>query len=432
MPTTGSRRKDAPARHVTNPVRRLSGLNAISLLGMIEEGVDRIDWTPDKTNSISSTTGRLVHEGRRAAEVRPSAPSKEQIAALLDLLDLHLSQAATDQQHVDPDQLTLRVPVLSTEARGAIGTLVDALVIPVSVQVLELDQKDKWADATTGWDLADVNEYERWPELLSRPRPVPSLVSDIVAEAALPGLRGYPMLSTVGRWSLRLEGLEVGRANAKQAKLGVGKDGRAGDRSRQREFWVGATGHATPLVTADAVEAARVISTFAAQWHSLGATYIDQDEHALESRILRGAAPIEIDGKPLSLIRPDPVVNWGSQFPTKWGPGGKSRYLDALLRDGSTPWAIEMKVQGGAGVGQYYRHAVAQAVLYREFIRRATPLHDPWFVDQDLDATWCEAAVVVPRLTNPRHVHWRDHVLRLCEAFNVAFVEVDPEHALRH
>ena len=64
-------------------------------------------------------------------------------------------------------------------------------------------------------------------------------------------------------------------------------------------------------------------------------------------------------------------MNWGSQFPTKWGPGGKSRYLDALLRDGSTPWAIEMKVQGGAGVGQYYRHAVAQAVLYREFIRRA-------------------------------------------------------------
>ena len=31
-----------------------------------------------------------------------------------------------------------------------------------------------------------------------------------------------------------------------------------------------------------------------------------------------------------------------------------------------------MKVAGSAGVGQYYRHAIAQAVLYREFIKRAT------------------------------------------------------------
>jgi hypothetical protein len=240
------------------------------------------------------------------------------------------------------------------------------------------------------------------------------------------------MLSTTEGWSLRLEGLEVGRADANQVKLGVGEDGKHGAQSRKRASWVSATGHTSPLVTADAGEASRVISTFAEEWQGLGATYVGHDEHALESRILRGATSIDIDGKPLSLIKPDPVVNWGSQFPTKWGPGGKYRYLDALLRDGLTPWAIEMKVQGGAGVGQYYRHAVAQAVLYREFIRRATPLHDPWFKDQGLRASECEAAVVVPRLTNPRHVHWRDHVVRLCEAFDVAFVEVDPEHALQH
>jgi hypothetical protein len=34
-----------------------------------------------------------------------------------------------------------------------------------------------------------------------------------------------------------------------------------------------------------------------------------------------------------------------------------------------------MNVAGSAGVGQYYRRAIAQAVLYREFIKRATPLH---------------------------------------------------------
>ena len=43
------------------------------------------------------------------------------------------------------------------------------------------------------------------------------------------------------------------------------------------------------------------------------------------------------------------------------------------LPDDETPWAIEMKVAGSAGVGQYYRHAIAQAVLYREFIKQATP-----------------------------------------------------------
>lgn len=392
--------------------------------------MDRVVWTPDKANSISSTTGRLVVDGARAAEVRPDASSKEQIAALLDLLDLHLSKVATSQA-VHPDQITLRVPVPSTEARGAIGTLIEALVVPVQVNVLELGQDSAWGPAQTGWNLGNVTEYSRWPELLSRPRPVPSLVSAIVEEAGLPALRAYPMLSSAGGWSLRVEGLEVGRANAKQVKLSVGKDGKNGDQSRQREFWVATTGRAVPLVTADAVEAAGLISSFAAKWQSLGATNTDHDEHALESRILRGATPIEIDGTPLSLIQADSVVNWGSQFPTKWGPGGKSRYLDALLRDGSTPWAIEMKVQGGAGVGQYYRHAVAQAVLYREFIHQAVPLH-PWFETRGLDATKCQAAVVVPRLTNPKHVHWRDHVVRLCEAFDVAFVEVDPEHALRH
>jgi hypothetical protein len=240
------------------------------------------------------------------------------------------------------------------------------------------------------------------------------------------------MLSTRAGWSLRLEGLEVGRVDDRGITLRVGKDSKVGNRSSQRRAWVEATGHDEPLTTDDVNGAAQTITSFATSWHAPGQTRAEQDEHALESRILRGATPIHVDNEPLALIRKDDgVVNWGSQFPTKWGPGGKARYLDALLRNGSTPWAVEMKVEGGAGVGQYYRHAVAQAVLYREFIRRATPLH-PWFDAQELDASRCQAAVVVPRLMNPRHERWRDHVTRLCAAFEVAFVEVDPSHARRH
>lgn len=393
--------------------------------------MESINWAADKVNSISSATGRLVtNDGRRAVEVRPGASSKTQIAALLDLLDLHLSDVDAGQP-VRSDAVALRVPDPTSEARGAIGTLVESLAAPLQVEVVELKNGD-WSPAAKGWDLADVNEYAGWPELLARPRDVPPLVAEVVQTADLPALRAYPMLSTRAGWSLRLEGLEVGRANANVVKLKVGKEGKTGGRSRQREVWVSATGLEDPLTTSDVSVAAAAISAFAAAWADLAAVKVDHDEHALESRILRGATPIEVEGNQLALIQPDDgVVNWGSQFPTKWGLGGKSRYLDALLRDGSTPWAIEMKVQGGAGVGQYYRYAVAQAVLYREFIRQAEPLH-PWFEARSLKAKDCQAAVVVPRLTNPRQLHWRDHVARLCAAFEVAFVEVDPHHALRH
>lgn len=46
-----------------------------------------------------------------------------------------------------------------------------------------------------------------------------------------------------------------------------------------------------------------------------------QNEHVLESRILRGDVAVTVDAGILERIRPDPVVNWGSQFPTVWGPG---------------------------------------------------------------------------------------------------------------
>lgn len=392
--------------------------------------MEDIDWSPDKLNSLSSATGRLVLDGERAAQVRPGASSKTQIAALMDLLDLHLSRVDV-REILAPDRVALRVPDLTNEARGALGTLIGALIEPVRVRILEGQSPAGWAPAAVGWDLVDDTEYSRWPGLLNRPRPVPSLVTAIVRAVDSPALRAYPMLSTLAGWSLRLEGLEVGRANAKQVRLQVGKDGKNGGMSPQRKAWVSATGRRDRVVTADVNEAARVITSFAKAWRALGTTGVDHDEHALESRILRGATPVEVVGRPLSLIEPDPIVNWGSQFPTKWGPAGKARYLDALLRDGSIPWAIEMKVQGGGGVGQYYRHAVAQAVLYREFIRQATPLH-PWFDARGLESAKCEAAVVVPRMTNPRHAQWRDRVARLCEAFGVTFVEVDPEHALRH
>jgi hypothetical protein len=102
--------------------------------------------------------------------------------------------------------------------------------------------------------------------------------------------------------------------------------------------------------------------------------------------------------------------------------------LPCRRNKGRTPWAIEIKVdidRSGTGMGGYYRHAISQAVLYREFIRAGTPLHS-WFTGQDLDAEECCAAVVVPDLTtgNARRDHRLD-LQSICKLFDVELIEVD-------
>lgn len=119
-------------------------------------------------------------------------------------------------------------------------------------------------------------------------------------------------------------------------------------------------------------------------------------EARLEDRVLRGVAPVRIDGATLA-----PVSRWG-QLPTLWAAPDHARdaqntFLDVLMRDGATPWAVELKHPAGSARGEQYRHAVGQAVLYRHFIRGARPLH-AWFEAQDppLTAAACCAAVGIP------------------------------------
>jgi hypothetical protein len=232
---------------------------------------------------------------------------------------------------------------------------------------------------------------------------------------------------------MRMEGLEVGRAQQDGGWLDVGKDGVNGAQSEPRRVWQQATRlrdrHSVQVHDqASIVSGAQLLRRFAREWFRPG--HSRQNEHALESRVLRGAVPLRTsEGAGLELIRGhDPLVNWGSQFPTKWGRGGQARYLDALLRDGTTPWAVEMKVAGGAGVGVYYRHAIAQALLYREFIRGATPLHW-WFARQGLQAGDCRGAVVVPELAGAA-APWRPGLAQLCDDFGVDLIEVPAASAI--
>jgi hypothetical protein len=124
-----------------------------------------------------------------------------------------------------------------------------------------------------------------------------------------------------------------------------------------------------------------------------------QREHALEAHVLSGRIQLSTGAGALSPVtNVDDGVLRTAQFPTLWEDAvGPPRYLDALLADSEgRPWAIELKFQApNARPGVYLRHGIAQAVLYRHFIRNA-PALDDWFSARGLRRTECQAAVAFP------------------------------------
>ena len=405
---------------------------------------------PDNALSISSEVIRCVHEGRRAVVVPGTGSSrssytKPQIDALVDLLHLYRCTAPPDGVTVT-SELDIILGGARPEASDALFTLVRSLKGAPAVRIFDYRHDSAITRlADTRFKPAAARRILGWQRLLSeilQQRELPPLVRDVMDKVRRQELRAYPMLSRPGRWSIRLEGLEVAQLDAAGGFVDIGKNGKDNAVSPARSVWLRAAEPGVPRdVRADdpgaSAAAARQITRFATAW--LDPNGKQQNEHALESRILRGYTPIDVPGVgTLELIPPprrdlERYVNWGSQFPTLWGTGGSTRYLDALLRKGRTPWAIEIKVDidgSGTGIGGYYRHAISQAVLYREFIRAGTPLHF-WFTGQDLDADDCRAAVVVPDLTagNARRDHRAD-LRSICKLFDVELIEVDRQDAI--
>jgi hypothetical protein len=399
-------------------------------------GVSHVDVTPDKVNSVSSAVARCVYDGDRA--VAAASDTKTQIGALLDLVDLHLHGAdRVAGAPVRADRVTCLVVEddPASEAIDALRTLAACLRAPFEVRLLRVTTDGTVRPVASGTpDLSDIDRYryKRWRGLLAGiDDGPPTLVRDVIAAAARPELRAYPMLSGKGTWSLRVEGLEVGRFGPGEGVLGVGKDGKTGKKSAKRQAWIDVAGHEPVHVKPETAQAAgRLIDRFAQAFlgeSNDGVKKPKQDEHALESRVLRGVVQLILDdGTRLELLTrtADELVNWGSQFPTRWGrpKSSSARYLDALLRVDRTPWAVEIKVDGGGGTGRYYRHAVAQAVLYREFIRHATPLSQ-WFARHGLDQCECRAAVAVPEFARAGDMK-EQRLAAVCRAFGVQLLRV--------
>jgi hypothetical protein len=402
--------------------------------------VSAIDAASDRRNSVTSTVVRCVRRGRRTVAV--GTDTKTQIGALLDLVDLHLHGAdVRDGTPVAPDEVTflLAADDWDTEAEGALRTLVAQLDAGIRVDLHRLTSHGEVLPISAAGldDLGDHRKYRYtdWLGLLAGVEDCPPpLAQRLMRAVPREEFRAYPVLGSNNCWSLRLEGLEVAQIGPYKGWADVGAD-YDGRRGRERTTWLETVPDSRLDITdgdGSVDTSAAALNRFAEAWAEVLSGSGKHNEHALESRVLRGLVPVRTSSGALDLLRGSDAarVNWGSQFPTRWGRTNArgARYLDALLRDGQTPWALELKVEGPQSVGYYYRHAVAQAVLYRHFIRSAIHLA-PWFEGLKLDHTACRAAVVVPTFRS-EHRKWRDRLLQVCQVFDVELVEVPEQYAL--
>ena len=126
------------------------------------------------------------------------------------------------------------------------------------------------------------------------------------------------------------------------------------------------------------------------------------------------------------------------QFPAAYSDAGKARFIDAVLYADDTPWVIELK-DLQAGRGSYLRHGIAQAVLYRRFLRRASVMH-PYFSDliPPLEPRLTRSAVAFPAFgSSPGGAKRLQELRELAALFDVAVIELDttihdaPERAAR-
>jgi hypothetical protein len=240
-----------------------------------------------------------------------------------------------------------------------------------------------------------------------------------------PSFRWYRTV-TGASWSGRIEGLEVCRmsSDGNTLTINVGRDGKNGAKSRARKMFLGELNRSFSDAIPDNLGAQADLIRSLADAREAAAGGGAYDEHFVESRVLRKALPVELKGVAL-----DPVFSeFPCQFPTMWETRKRqARYVDAFMRQGDVPYVVELKI-GNTVNGQYFRDAITQVALYREFLKQATPLHGWLKTAFGLDASCCEAVVAFPVDLDAK----RDQVAALDEVaayFGVHVVGLKPELA---
>jgi len=277
-------------------------------------------------------------------------------------------------------------------------------------------------------DFANDLRVQSWAEALERRQDatLPPIGVDLAsALASTASFRWYRNV-TGSYWSGRVAGWEVARLRDKGGSVTFGEtqaDREAGECFRQENL----------------PELVRRIEAFAQDRrntrHRRGQ---HKQEHLLESAMWRGPSVVEVQvpGYPEPL---QPLVSAAEpplQVPALFSPDCTCRFMDAVMRAGSTAWVVELKV-ATSGQGKAYLDAITQAVLYREFLRTATPVAI-WLRErlgmQPEEELRVEAAVAFPRLRARSRSEALNRLQALRETarvFGVEVVELDEWDSLR-
>lgn len=267
--------------------------------------------------------------------------------------------------------------------------------------------------------------FRNWMRNLPDSKPLPALAKDIEKLVKDPLFRWYKSV-TGGFWSGRVGGLEVCRVDldGQAGQVNIGREGKNHNCGRARQEFCSITSKMKFLEHKFAPnrieEVASVIMALVEARKSSDLNLV-QREHLLESQLLSGAIKIKAEKGELDPVYKDNPF----QFPTLWGPGGQPRFVDALMSHGDIPYVVELKKPSGSSPGQGYRHAITQAVLYREFIRRNEYVH-PWFEKKGLKPGQCRAVVAFPTFpkNDPKKKMLLDHHRAVSKVFGVELVEI--------
>lgn len=372
-----------------------------------------VECSSDRVRSISSSRVRgligkdaFVAVAAHEPDEKPNAD--EQVKGFLDAISWQLEKAPSGRA-----RYFIGRSAKTTQVLQALATLNKAL--PERRRVLITVDDEPQDPELPNFE----NEKPRWHKkltdrdaLLDKP---PSLVSELERRVGDPAFRWHLTVSA-NAWSGRLGGLQICSVDRQGTKgtLSVGK--RGSDHKAAQRFRELTNEELVEFDLSTVDNAADVIRDFARSRASLG-----DPEHRLEATILsRDVVLRTAAGDPL-----EPAIEV-SQFPAVWWEDDKAnRYTDLLMHVEDVPWIVELKVDS-QGQGQYYRHAVGQVVLYREFIRNARSLR-PWFLNRatPLDASKCRAAVVFPAIRGSRAARFLKDVETLGRFFGVDIITIE-------
>ena len=365
---------------------------------------------------ISSKLLRWVDDDTLALAAGSDLNKDEQINAVVDGVHWHIQAKGM------AGKLTIMVGKrrdsnAMDEVLNAMGDLVRNLKIPLSVNVLvdgQLKVPESKSEMNTRSWLSQINDRDE-----KTPPKVALNLSELVNDNSF---RWYRTVAG-DYWSGRIDGLQVCTVSddGKTCILDVGKTGKNGKNSGARNVFMALTEGKKKHFDGNRLHDVAAMIKRLAESRRKGRLKGYQREHLLESMVLRKKITVSsIAGDLLPVCETYPF-----QFPTRWSPVGSPRYIDALMHINGVPYVVELKEPTGSSRGAGYRHAITQAVLYREFIRTASDLY-PWFESKRLDPKKCQAAVAFPKMgEDPKSRSILNQHKEVAEAFGVEVIELD-------